>query len=78
MELLGESIHSHIQAATSLAAHGASAAGIEVTMPPEVSLLVAFGEAILRRANFPASHLHSYVNSFICASAHTVFADHKY
>ncbi|KAK9819467.1 hypothetical protein WJX74_009419 [Apatococcus lobatus] len=75
LEHLGESIHAHIQAATSMAAHGAQAAGIEVTMPPEVSLLVGLAEAIIAKACLPHSHLHKFISPFICASAHTVFAD---
>ncbi|KAK9863853.1 hypothetical protein WJX84_008298 [Apatococcus fuscideae] len=78
LQLLGDSIHTHIQAATSMAAHGARAAGIEVTMPPEVSLLVGFGEAIVERAGRPASHLHQFISPYICAAAHTIFADHAF
>ena len=58
-----------------MAAHGAQAAGIEVTMPPEVTLLAGFAEMLAASAGLPHSHLHKYINPFICASAHTIFAD---
>ena len=73
--LLGDSIHAHIQAATSMASHGAQAAGIEVTMPPEVSLLVGFAEALAAIAGLHHS-LPQFISPFVGASAHTVFADH--
>ena len=58
-----------------MASHGAQAAGIEVTMPPEVSLLVGLAEALAAIAGLHHS-LHQFISPFIRASAHTVFADH--